>query len=149
MVRTRCGRWLAGLLLATLCLTFSARKGQALDLTIGLASETTSLDPHFYNSSSNGNQLLHLYDRLVISAPDDPAKNLPQLALSWRLVDETTWEFSLRHDVTFHDGTPFTADDVIFTIQRIPTVKNSPASFITYVKHIAKIERTDDYTLRI
>jgi peptide/nickel transport system substrate-binding protein len=149
MVRTRCGRWLAGLLLATLCLTFSARKGQALDLTIGLASETTSLDPHFYNSSSNGNQLLHLYDRLVISAPDDPAKNLPQLALSWRLVDETTWEFSLRHDVTFHDGTPFTADDVIFTIQRIPTVKNSPASFITYVNHIAKIERTDDYTLRI
>jgi peptide/nickel transport system substrate-binding protein len=149
MVRTRCGRWLAGLLLATLCLTFSARKGQALDLTIGLASETASLDPHFYNSSSNGNQLLHLYDRLVISAPDDPAKNLPQLALSWRLVDETTWEFSLRHDVTFHDGTPFTADDVIFTIQRIPTVKNSPASFITYVKHIAKIERTDDYTLRI
>jgi peptide/nickel transport system substrate-binding protein len=126
----------------------SAREGQARDLTIGLAAETTSLDPHFYNSASNGSQLWHLYDRLVVSAPDDPTKNLPQLALSWRLVDETTWEFSLRHGVTFHDGTPFTADDVIFTMQRIPTVKNSPASFITYVNHIAKADRVDDYTVR-
>jgi peptide/nickel transport system substrate-binding protein len=148
-VRNRYAWWLANLVFIVLSLRLSAQEGLARDLTIGLASETTSLDPHFYNSASNGNQLWHLYDRLVVSASDDPTKNLPQLALSWRLVDETTWEFSLRHGVTFHDGTPFTADDVIFTVQRIPTVKNSPASFITYVNHIAKTEKIDDYTLQI
>ena len=43
---------------------------------------------------------------------------VPQLALAWKPLDPTTWEFELRPDVTFHDGTPFTAADVVFSIER-------------------------------
>ncbi len=43
---------------------------------------------------------------------------VPGLAVSWKLVDPTTWQFTLRPGVTFHDGTPLTAEDVVFSIER-------------------------------
>ena len=43
---------------------------------------------------------------------------VPQLALAWKPLNPTTWEFELRPGVTFHDGTPFTAADVVFSIER-------------------------------
>src|SRR3546814_17560380 len=63
--------------------------------------------------------------------------------------DLTTWEFKLREGVTFHDGSPFTARDVVFTVCRIPTVENSPSSFSVYTKGIAGMEVKDEHTLLI
>ena len=49
---------------------------------------------------------------------DSNLKIVPQLALAWKILDPTHWEFELRQGVRFHDGTPFTADDVVFSIER-------------------------------
>ena len=50
----------------------------------------------------------------------------PSLAVSWKLLDPLTWEIKLRPGVTFHDGTPFTGDDVAFSLKRARDVPNSP-----------------------
>src|SRR3546814_6679779 len=63
--------------------------------------------------------------------------------------DLTTWEFKLREGVTFHDGSPFIAKDVVFTVCRIPSMENSPSSFTVYTKGIAGMEVKDPHTLLI
>ena len=54
---------------------------------------------------------------------------VPGLAESWTNIDPMTWEVKLRQGVTFHDGSPFTAEDVVFSLTRAPDVPNSTASF--------------------
>ena len=71
---------------------------------------------------------------------------VPQLALAWKPLDPTTWEFELRPDVTFHDGTPFTAADVVFSIER---ARAETSDFRAYVDGIAAVEAIDDHTVRI
>jgi peptide/nickel transport system substrate-binding protein len=71
---------------------------------------------------------------------------IPGLALSWKARDENTWEFKLR-DARFHDGTPFTAEDVAYTLDRVPRVKNSPASFSLYTKAVTGTEVVDPHTI--
>src|SRR5262245_19545951 len=83
------------------------------DLRIGTAIEPSSMDPHYYNTWSNVATSFHIFDRLV--GQDANQRLIPALAESWRSLDDTTWEFKLRRDVRFHDGAPFTTDDVLFT----------------------------------
>ena len=71
----------------------------------------------------------------------------PGLALSWKAIDDLTWEFKLRKNVRWHDGSPFTADDVVFTLRRIPNVPNSPSSFATFTKPIVDVKVVDAHTL--
>jgi len=73
----------------------------------------------------------------------------PGLAESWRAVDETTWEFRLRKGVRFHDGSIFTAADVVFSLDRIPNVPNSPSPFTTYTKQVTETIVVDPWTLRL
>ena len=70
---------------------------------------------------------------------------VPQLALAWKPLDPTTWEFELRPGVTFHDGTPFTAADVVFSIER---ARAETSDFRRYVDGIAAVEAIDDHTVR-
>lgn len=120
---------------------------QAKDLTIGIASEPSSVDPHYHNLGPNNSAARSIYDRLINM--DGQMKLTPALATSWKAVDDTTWEMKLRKNVTFHDNTPFTADDVVFTFDRIPHVPNSPSSFTKFSKTFQSIEAIDDYTLKI
>jgi peptide/nickel transport system substrate-binding protein len=118
----------------------------AKPLTIGLASEPTAMDPHFHNLGPNNSLSTHIYDQLVLM---DEKQNLqPGLAISWKPLDDTTWEFKLRQGVKFHDGTPFNADDVLFTFERAPNVEGSPSSFGTYTKG-KTLKKIDDYTVHI
>ena len=73
----------------------------------------------------------------------------PALALSWRPIDDNTWEFRLRPGVRFHDGSDFSADDVKFSIERPATVKNSPGAFTIYTRAIKSIEIVDPLTIRL
>lgn len=123
-----------------------AAPAAAEDLTIGVASEATSIDPHFHNLGPNNQLSFMIYDRLA--NPDDRQNFKPGLAVSWQPVNDTTWEFKLREGVTFHDGSPFTADDVICTFERAPNVPNSPAGFGTYIKG-KTFEKIDDYTVHV
>ncbi len=116
------------------------------ELTIGLASEPTAVDPHFHNLISNNSLAKHLFDPLILT--DERQRHRPGLAVSWQPIDDTTWELKLREGVTFHDGTPFTADDVVFTFERAPEVPNSPSSFATYIKGKTAV-KVDDYTVHI
>ena len=72
---------------------------------------------------------------------------VPALAVAWRLVDQMTWEFELRPNVRFHDGTPFTAADVAFSIARASS--NSRASFARYTESVAEIRVIDSHRVRI
>ena len=58
----------------------------------------------------------------------------PALALSWKTIGDTTWEFKLRPGVKFHDGSDFTAEDVVFTYERVPKVPNSPGPYTIYTR---------------
>lgn len=119
----------------------------AAELRIGLAAPPTSLDPHFHNNGVNNSQARHVFDALTHQ--DANQQILPGLAESWRLVDEDTWEFKLRRGVTFHDGTPFTADDVAFSLERAPRVPGSPSSFGTFTKQIKSWTIIDPHTIQL
>ncbi len=62
----------------------------------------------------------------------------PALAEAWRAVDELTWEFRLRKGVKFHNGSDFTAADVVFSLERVALVPNSPGPFTLYSKQITE-----------
>ena len=125
-------------------LALGVTAASAEKLVIGLASEPTSLDPHFHNLGPNNAMSRHIYDRLINQ--DEKQRLLPGLAVSWEPIDDLTWEFKLREGVTFHDGSAFNADDVVCTVERAPNVPNSPASFGTYLKGKTAV-KIDDYTV--
>ena len=118
----------------------------ALDITIGAKLEPSSIDPHYHNLGPNNAVARHIFDRLVQT--DEKQRLLPGLAVSWKPLNDTTWEFKLRKGVKWHDGSPFTADDVIFTFDRAPKVPNSPSSFALYTKK-KTLKKIDDHTLHI
>jgi peptide/nickel transport system substrate-binding protein len=119
----------------------------AADLSIALGGDVTSMDPHFHNLTPNNNIGAHVFDTLVMKEPGGRIK--PGLAESWRVVDDTTWEFRLRKGVRFHDGSIFTAADVVFSLDRIPNVPNSPSPFTTYTKQVTEKIVVDPWTLRL
>lgn len=132
---------------AAFVLAAAAVPAQAQELKIGLASEPTSIDPHFHQLGPNNSMRRHVFQSLV--STDDRQTLVPELATSWRVLDERTWEFKLRPNVTFSDGKPFTAKDVVYTFCRVPTVENSPSSFAFAVRGIESIETPDPLTLII
>jgi peptide/nickel transport system substrate-binding protein len=115
-------------------------------LVIGIGGAVTSLDPHFYNAAPNNSLAMHLFDRLV--ERDAAARLYPGLALSWTPVSNTVWEFKLRPGVKWHDGKDFTADDVAFTIERVPNVPGSPGGFGGFIRAIQRVEVIDPLTIR-
>ena len=139
----RAQSWL-GAVAGCVALCWSA---SAADLTIGVSSEVTTLDPHFFHLTSNTEIDKLVYSGLVTQDVD--LKVIPDLAVSWRTLEETHWEFKLREGVKWQDGSPFTADDVVFTYQRARNVPNSPASFLQFLKHVAKTTAVDAHTLVI
>lgn len=122
-----------------------ALPSMAQELRIGIASEPSSADPHFHNLGPNNQLRRNIFESLVGS--DDKQKLFPQLATSWRALDDTRWEFKLREGVTFSDGSPFDAYDVVYTVCRIPGVPDSPSLFTTYTKFITDLEVPDPMTL--
>ncbi len=141
-------KWLPGAAtLAALALATSFHPARAADLTIGVVSEVTTLDPHFFHLTPNTEIHKAIYSGLVTM---DPKQNIiPDLAVSWAPTDDTHWQFKLRDNATFSDGTPVTADDVVFTYARARNVPNSPASFLQFLKHVTDATAVDAHTLRI
>ncbi len=117
----------------------------AADLKIGLSAEPSALDPHYHNLVPNNAMSKHPFNALV--EQDENQRLEPGLATSWKALDDTTWEFKLREGVKFHDGTPFTAKDVVFSLCRVPKVPNSPSAFTIYMKSVESLETPDDHTI--
>lgn len=134
-------------LLAAAAALALAAGASAQTLTLGTKLELNTLDPHFFNGFPPASSHSQIWDSLTWQ--NETLELEPALATAWRNVDDLTWEFTLRQGVTFHDGTPFTADDVIATVRRIPTVPNSPALFTPFTRTIATIEKVGDHVIRI
>ncbi len=126
--------------------TASATPASGAELTIGIGADVTAIDPHYHNLTPNSNVAAHIFDYLVLR--DERQKPIPGLAESWRNVDPLTWEFKLRKGVKFHDGSDFTAADVVASLERVPEVPNSPSPFTAYTKQIKETTVIDPYTIR-
>ena len=118
----------------------------AQEISVGLGTAVTSIDPHFHNLASNIKISIHVFDRLVDQ--DERQRAIPGLASSWKAIDDTTWEFTLRPGVRFHDGQDFTGEDVAATLRRVAWVPNSPNSFITYTRAITETVLVGPHTVR-
>lgn len=93
----------------------------AEDFKIGMVSPPSAMGPHASSMIANVLVQNHLFESLV---GEDINNNLvPKLALSWRNVDKLTWEFKLRKGVKFHDGSVMTAEDVVYSLERVKMYK--------------------------
>jgi peptide/nickel transport system substrate-binding protein len=119
----------------------------AQTLTIGVGGAFTSMDPHYHTLTPNNALNKHIFDRLV--GTDEDFRLRPGLAESWTSISPTVWEFKLRQGVTFHDGSPFTAEDIVSTFARVPNVRNSPGSFTIYTRQVERLEVVDAHTIRM
>ncbi len=120
----------------------------AQEVRIGVGSEATTMDPHFYNLGPNTEITESVFDRLVHH--DENINPIPGLAESWSVAgDGVTWTFKLRRGVKFHDGSTFDVKDVLFSFDRLPKVENSPSSFEKFLRTFADVRAIDDYTLQI
>ena len=126
------------------------------ELVVALADDTTNMDPRIGMGSIRSNYLRQVFEGLV--DVDAQGRPVPGLALSWKPVNELTWEFALRHGVTFHDGEPFNADTVLFNLDRFFRrnldkwgLKDvlAATSFEKTYPFVTRWEKVDDYTVRI
>jgi peptide/nickel transport system substrate-binding protein len=122
-------------------------QAQLQEFKLAMSSPPTSMDPHFYNVFSNLNVSDHMFETLV--KMDADSHMVPGLAESWTMVNNLTWEFKLRKGVKFHDGSEFTADDVVWSLDRPATIVNSPGKFDVYTKAIINKKVIDPYTIRL
>ncbi len=118
----------------------------AQELRMGVQSAFV-IDPHILFLGPNMAAARHLYDSFV--GKDADAHWQPTLALSWQQLDETTWEFKLRPDVRFSDGAPFTADDVVASVKRIPSIPNNPGPYTSNLRTITSTVAVDPMTVRV
>lgn len=131
----------------TACFLLLSTALQAESLTIGMAGAVTSVDPHFHNASPNNSLAMQIFDRLVERSASGQLQ--PGLAESWTPVGDGAWEFRLRPGVRWHDGTPLTADDIAFSLQRARSVPNSPGGFGGFLRNVGEVTSSGPETLRI
>ena len=137
------------LLLAATALTAPAL---AADLKVGSSNMTSFVDPGEDHSNVGSQFYYNSFDTLIEKdhASAEP-RFLPGLATAWRLVDPTTMELTLRDDVVFHNGDPMTADDVVFSLNRMFQATYAP--YVVRAKdrlaNFTGAEKVDDTTVRI
>jgi peptide/nickel transport system substrate-binding protein len=139
--------WACGFAILASLGTSPARAQPAEDtLRVTWRDAVPDVDP-YYNQQRTGLVLAHhAWDGLIYRDPETFAIK-PLLAAAWKFVDDTTLEFELRKGVTFHDGSPFSADDVVYTFNTILTDKqvSVPSNFAW----MAGAEKIDDYKVRV
>ena len=108
------------------------------------AGDANTLDPHAQNIGTVAMVLEQLYDRLISRNTDLTLR--PGLATAWVSEEPTRWRFTLRQGVRFHEGEAFTADDVVFSIERAlaPT-----SNYGIFVDTVERAVRVDDHTVDI
>jgi peptide/nickel transport system substrate-binding protein len=139
-----------GRLLGATALAFTGATAGAQTLTGALATPPTSMDPLFQQLGANQELAIHVFDTLL--RMDETMNVQPGLAESWAPTeDPTVWEFRLREGVTFHNGAPLTAEDVVFSFNRALDVPGAPS---TYSRALANVdvpgtEAVDDLTVHV
>lgn len=138
-------RGLRTLLAGVAALTLLAGAAEANTLRWGAHRDINSLDPYSFGDTFTLATLNHVYEGLV--RYNDKLEIEPALAESWTVADDgVTWRFKLRQGVTFHDGSPFTADDVLASLARVSHETSPLKGNLPAYKSSAKV---DDHTVDI
>lgn len=135
---------LAALLCAATMLT--AVSADAKTLRWARSGDALTLDPHAQNEGPTHTLNHHIYETLVIR--DSKGTMIPLLAVSWKTLadDPKVWEFKLRPGVKFHNGNAFTADDVVFSLNRAMAPTSDMKGLLTSIE---SVEKVDDLTVRV
>ena len=129
-----------------LLLVLLASPAAAQQARIGIQTETSSLDPHFALVGANQAIARHIFEPLLGS--DEAMRPAPGLTTATE-VEPGLWEFRVREGAVFHDGSPVTAEDIRFSLERMPRVPNSPAPFIRLAGVTESLEIVDPRTIRL
>ena len=127
-----------------LSLALVASMAQAVTLRVANQGDVQSMDPHSLNETLQLSFTASVYEPLV--GRDRKMGLVPLLATKWTQTSPTVWRFDLRRNVKFHDGTPFTADDVVFTFKRAAGDGSDMKGYTQAFKTVRKI---DDHTVEI
>jgi peptide/nickel transport system substrate-binding protein len=111
------------------------RGASAKTVNFALAATPITADPHYQQAGTDYHIYANVMDRLVTLDPATLAPR-PSLAVSWRTVDDTTYEFKLRQGVKFHDGTPLDATAVKLNFERMLAVDTTTRSFTSRYKAV-------------
>ncbi|MBE9604133.1 ABC transporter substrate-binding protein [Acetobacteraceae bacterium H6797] len=133
-------------LAALAALPRAARAQGQQEARIALQTETSSIDPHFALVGANQTIAMHIFDPLI--GADANMRPTPGLT-SFEQTAQDAWDFTIRPGATFHDGSPVTAEDIAFSLERMPKVPGSPAPFIRMAATTAGIEILDTTTIRL
>jgi peptide/nickel transport system substrate-binding protein len=143
-------RWLKIIRLAVAVSVVVGLGGEAQGMpkgkvVVALGTDVLTLDPHMHNVRVMLIVGWHLFDNLISRDPMS-MKPVPHLAVSWRLVNELTWEFKLRQGVKFHNGEPFNAATVKYNFERVlnPDQKSPQRGNIAWLD---RVDIIDDYTI--
>ena len=139
MARIRAATTGLALLLASSC-----PAGAENVLRWAFSTGAVTFDPHSCNCGPDDMQQYSVYERLL--ATSARLEVLPQLAVAWRPVSPIVWEFELRQGVRFHDGALFTAEDVVFSLERART---EPSQYASFFADISDVRAVDANTVRI
>src|SRR5262247_2766023 len=121
-------------------------QGRGKEIVVGLGAEPRTMLAVTIVDWTTNNMLEHIYDRLL----DRDAKTLkpkPMLATGWKIVNDTTWEFTLRQGVKFHNGEPFNAQSVKATLE-YALDPASKSHYAAYWKAVKEVQVVNDYTVR-
>lgn len=132
---------LAMLLLSTALLS-TPLAAQAEELRFAAQGNVVSMDPYLVEEVFTSGFLGNVYEGLIRRNTDLSIE--PALAESWELLSPTHWRFHLRKDVKFHDGSPFTADDVLFSADR---VRAGASDFKNRLAADTEVVKVDDHTV--
>src|SRR5262245_15951402 len=135
----------AGLAAAGLPRAARAQARRSGELVAGLSERMLTLDPANHYSISSTSVHRHMFDPLVDVTND--SKFVPALAESWRAVNNTTWRFTLRQGVKFHDGSPFNADSAVYSLKRVRDNSKLIKAFV--YQDIEDVRKEGDYTVTV
>ncbi len=125
---------------------FTLGNADAQSKTLRWASQgdIATHDPHAQNESFNNQFNGQIYEQLLVR--DKKMKPIPSLATEWKQTSPTTWVFKLRQGVVWHDGSKFTADDVVFSVLR---VQADTSNMKVYGNALGKPKKIDDFTVEL
>ncbi|MFS8542336.1 MAG: ABC transporter substrate-binding protein [Limnochordales bacterium] len=136
---------LAILVLAVASVSAQSLPPRAQTIHVAMGSSNSTLDPQKQGNMIDMGVLINMFDMLVFR--DRDMNLIPWLATEWYMVDDHTWQFKLREGVRFHNGEPFNAEAVKFSIERL--LDPATASPIVELRHVTEVEVVDEYTVNI
>jgi peptide/nickel transport system substrate-binding protein len=139
--------WIKTLAVAALLIASVAHAQKAQNaITWGFEPQIETLNPYATGKGTVQLVIRNILENLVVRDPS--GKTLPALATSWKQINDTTIEFTLRKGVTFHNGQPFTADDVVYSVTYVKSPESKISSQGDY-KFITRAEKVDPYKVNL